>query len=226
MFFRRKLVTRTLVPELQSLLACWALSRKHHEFCRGATDAEIVRSEQVLGRTLPVALRALYEMSNGLSLVGANLNIFPLESGEDDELALVSASMKLREWGWNVPDELLVFGDDGSESLFGIWLPRTAGASGDGVIIELGECESMAIAGSSLCRFLRGRTGYYLLSEDAPEAALDALGLPRELRNDDPDDEVVALITRWADPDIEDPLPDPYESGITAAELRARFGSL
>ena len=30
-------------------------------------------------------------------------------------------------------------------------------------------------------------------------------------------------IIQWADPSIPDPLPDPYENGVTDDELRAHF---
>jgi len=134
--------------------------------------------------------------------VGGNLNFVPLESSDDSELTLMNLSSKLREGKWSVPEELLLFGDDGSDSQFGLWLPEGAALVDDCPVIELGETESMAIAGTSLRRFLKGRTAYYLLLDEAPGKSLDALGLPTELRTDDPDDDDFARITKWADPGI------------------------
>lgn len=224
-FWKTKPRPRTSIPELVPLVDCWSLSKSQHEWSPGASDEEISRAEDSLKRRLPKALRAIYEMSNGLSLVGGNLNFAPLESSDDSELPLVSLSSKLREWNWSVPEELLLFGDDGSDSQFGLWLPEVDTAVADCPVIELAETEEMAIAGTSLCRFLKGRTAYHLMGYEAPAKSLDALGLPAELRTEDPDDDDVVRITRWADPSIPDPFPDPYKNGVTADELRARFNS-
>ena len=142
---------------------------------------------------------------------------------DDNKLTLMSLSSKLREWDWLVPEELLLFGDDGGDSQLGVWLPEQEACVDDCPVIELGETDVMAIAGTNLYRFLKGRTAYYLLLREADARSLDALGLPTDLRTDDLDDDHFARIRKWADPGIPDPWPDPYRRGVTADELRSRF---
>ena len=223
-FWKKTPRPRTSIRELVPLVDCWSLSKNHHEWSPGASDEEIRRAEDSLKRRLPKVLRAVYEISNGLGLVGGNLNFYPLESSVDSDLTLMSLPSKLREWNWSVPEELLLFGDDGSDSQFGLWLPKGEAFVNDCPVIELGETEAMAIVGTSLCRFLKGRTVYYLLWEDASKP-LDALGLPAELRTEDPDEDDFASIMQWADPSMPEALPDPYKNGVTADELRARFNN-
>lgn len=223
-FWKKRRRPRTSVPDLKPLIDCWYQSKSHHEFNPGASDEEISRAEDSLKRPLPKVLRAIYEMSNGLGLVGGNLNFVPLESSDNSKLTLVSLSSMMRESDWSVPEEFLVFGDDGGDSQFGLWLPEGEAFVDDYPVIELVETEVMAIAGTSLCRFLKGRTAFYLLAEGAAAKSLDALGLPSELRTEDLDDDNFVRITQWADPGIPDPLPDPYK-GVTADELRVRFNS-
>lgn len=43
--------------------------------------------------------------------------------------------------------------------------------------------------------------------------------MPADLRTDDPGDEDFAALMRWADPDLPDSEPDPYERGLTPAEV-------
>ena len=82
-----------------------------------------------------------------------------------------------------VPEELVVFGTDGSDSTFALWRPKGQAQRHDAPVIVLGEGgEGMAIAGTSLSRFLKGWTAYYLLLYDAEAEPLDALGLPENLR--------------------------------------------
>ena len=224
-FWRRTPRPRTSVPELVPLVHCWSLSKSHHEWSPGASDEEINRAEDSLKRRFPAVLRAIYEMSNGLGLVGGNLNFYPLQSADDSELTLVGLPSKLREWNWSLPEELLLFGDDGGDSEFGLWLPDRGASVDDCPVIELCETEAMAIAGTGLCNFLKGRTAFYLLAEEAPAKSLDALGLPVELRTDVLYDDDFSRIIQWADPTIPDPLPDPFERGVTVEELRSRFNS-
>lgn len=225
-FWKKRPRPRTSIPDLEPLVECWYQSKSHHEFSPGASDEEIIRAEDSLKRRLPKVLRAIYEMSNGLSLVGGNLNFEPLESSDDSELTLVSLSSMLQEWNWSVPEELLLFGNDGGDSQFGLWLPEGEAFVDDCPVIELVETEVMAFAGTSLCRFLKGRTAFYLLHEAAAAKSLDALGLPAGLRKEDPDDDDAVRIAQWADPGAPYLLPDPYENGVTADELRARFNNV
>lgn len=196
----------------------------HHTWNDGATDDEIFEAEDSLGRTLPRVFRAMYEMSNGLHLVGGDLQFVGLKPSDESEFSLVNLSSKLRDWGWLVPEELLVFGGNGGGEHFGVWLPEGKPRSEDCPVIMVGETDTLAIAGTNLCSFLKGRTAYYLLLGEADRQALDTLGLPSDLYTSDLmdlDDDAFARITKWADPYIRDPLPDPYQRGITVDELRS-----
>jgi hypothetical protein len=105
---------------------------------------------------------------------------------------------------------LVVFGGDGSDGYYGLWLPEQSERQESAPVIELGEIFDdpafMAVAGTGVVPFLAARTVYYLrLYEDLAEAAtgLDILGAPEELRiRDEVDDELFAAIYRWADPEL------------------------
>lgn len=225
-FWKKTPRQRTSIPDLVPLIKCWSLSKSHHRWSPGASDKQISKAEDSLKVRLPKVLRAIYELSNGFSLVGGNINFYVLESTDDtDEFTLVNLTSKMREWNCSIPEELLLFGDDGGESQFGLWISERERNMDDCPVIELSiENGAMAIAGTGLCCFLKGRTAYHLQAEDAAES-LDALGLPEALHSENPDDGVFSRIIKWADPSIPDPLPDPYERGVTADQLRDRFSS-
>ena len=186
-----------------------------------ATADEIADAERRLGRPLPPEARRLYESANGGTFADGNLGIHPLLAEDHDELALTTASGLLRSWDWPVPDELVVFGDNGADSNFGLWLPGSSSVRP--VVVELGEAfddACLAVVGDDLGSFLVGRTAYYarLIDDDAARtAALDALGLPDELRTrEDADTEEAHFAAlAWASPGLPDPRPDPYERGLT-----------
>jgi hypothetical protein len=197
---------------------------------------------------LPGPLREFYRFSNGASLLGGDLQIHTLQpetrkidkpfvnpfrpaeppSTQYTTRALATETTFLREHDWPISAEVLVFGGDGSDSLFGIWLPKTAGSVFEHPIVEIGEIfdtpKNMAVVGTSLLRFLYSRTADYLLLHRADDGALDAIGVPKNLRSD-PADPPLSRIRKWADPNLPDPEPDPYKRGFDAAELRRLFTS-
>ena len=224
-FWRKKPpAPRTSVPGMEPLVRCLQLSTKHHHWSPGATVAELRYAEQQLGRRIPPVLHALHEMSNGAGLVGGNLNFYPLMDHKKG-FSLTRMMDMLRSWEWKLPDEVVMFADNGGESLFGYWLPRKGDPDAPCLVLEfdMGSCD-MAIAGTNLLSFINGWVANYLLVEDAPLAALDALGLPRELHPTDFSEEEFARITRWADPDIPDSNPDPHARPVTFEEVRERYG--
>ena len=183
-------------------------------------------AERALGRALPDDARELYGAVGGGSFLEGNLGLHPPgppEEGEE-QLTLATASALLRSWDWPVPDELVVFGDNGAGDHFGVWLPAGGGARP--VVVQIGEVfepACLAVVGDDLASFLAGWTAYYLASLGAPVDALDALGVPDELRSldeDGSDEEHFALLS-WASPGLPDPCPDPYERGLTAPEVDA-----
>ena len=107
---------RAAIRELELVVRAWELSASLHKWTEGAADEAIDQAEQILGKRFPPPLGAIYEMSYGIELLNGNLQIEPLFPA-DEETGLVNLSGKLREWGWPIPAEALVFGGDGSDSL-------------------------------------------------------------------------------------------------------------
>ena len=182
-------------------------------------------------RTIPNDLRVVCAEMAGRELLGGNLRIYPLESDDPDTLTVANASDRLRSWDWPVPDEMVVFGDNGQGDSFGLWVPRDGDARP--VVVQIGavfEEACLAVVAEDLECFLRAWGTYYglLLGEPSQVQAMIAeLEVPEELSSLDEDgsDEEFYAVLAWACPGLPDPKPDPYERGITAEqvnELRAR----
>jgi hypothetical protein len=65
------------------------------------------------------------------------------------------------------------------------------------------------------------------IGKRAGKKALDALGVPANLRAMDPEAEEAELkkkLYEWADPALPDHSPDPYDRGLTAEQLRNSYG--
>jgi hypothetical protein len=213
---------------LQRVLAAWSAAPSVNDPNPGAAEATLARAVERIGRQLPASAATLYRALDGGSMLEGNLNLFPLLS-DSEKLAVTTASRLLRSWDWPIPDELVLFGDEGADDQLGLWLP----VAGEGrpivvAVAAIFEERSFAIVGDDLAGFLLGQTAFYLLSfaEDEDEdlaEAIDALGLPEHLRQLDvsgSDDEYHALL-QWANPGLPDPRPDAYRRGLTAAELAA-----
>jgi hypothetical protein len=52
---------------------------------------------------------------------------------------LTTASEKLREWEWLIANEILMIGGNGSDDLYGIWLPDCVNPIYNHRIIGIGE---------------------------------------------------------------------------------------
>jgi hypothetical protein len=192
----------------------------------GASPDEVAHAEHALGRSLPDTARALYSATSGGAFLSGNLNLHPLlpDPTDDEALALTTASGLLRSWEWPVPEDLVVFGDNGAGEQFGLWLPEKETRQ---LVVEVGQVfheSGLAVVGDDLGRFLLGWTAYYLLllgDETDTSAAVDALGLPSELRTLDEGgtDEEFFAVLHWANPGLTRP-PDPYEQGITVEHVR------
>ena len=209
---------------LEKVLAAWIASPELHSPNPGATPAGLERAQSEIGRPLPETAVGLYREVDGGSLLHGNLNLLPLLP-EGVTLALTTSSDILRSWDWQIPDELLIFGDDGAGDQLGIWLPTARNARP--LIVQVGEIygdePNLAIVGDDLASFLLARTAYYLLllsDEEDTSAALAALDLPEHLHelDGDGDDDLFELLA-WASPELPDARPDPYVRGLTAAEV-------
>ena len=212
--------------KLQTLVQAWRSSEKSNLFPPGATDLELELAESKLGFQLPSTFRELYRLFNGANLLNGNLQIYPLEE-TDHSLGLSSGSEKLRSWDWPIPNEGLVFGDNGSDDHFGMWLPKIQGKIFNHPILRIGEIfepRCMAIEATGLVPFLLGWTAYYSLLYEAENPLLDVLGLPEILRfNPDEMDDPFTRIRQWADPNLPDSSPDPYSHGHDIKSLISIF---
>jgi hypothetical protein len=165
-----------------------------------------------------------------MDLLHGNLQISPL-SGSEGDITIFWLTENAKEVIDDFPDEVVVIGGNGGDEQFGVWLPAAHPASPRPIpVLEIGELfgdPPFAIAGTTITRFLRGWSAYYLMLLEADDTSLDALDVPLELRRqpDELDDDAFADVFRWADPAIPDPSIDPYTRGLSGAELRRLFES-
>ena len=220
-----------MAEQFEALLKAWRADPSKNQLGPGATEAAVAVAEAVLRRRFPRALRDLYFQTDGCALLEGNLNITPLATVPGTP-GLVDLSDELRGNGWAVPDELLVFGDDGQGNQLGIWLPSGTPDDLPNPIVMLGvifgRAECMAVFGSELLRFLHSWTIYYTLLDAAAETprqrVLDLLRVPAGWRDREPDDALLAEILRANDPDLPTYDPDPYVRGVSAQHLRTLYG--
>jgi hypothetical protein len=199
---------------LQQIIDAWRLAPALNHFGPTLEPGAIDTAERQLGRPLPTDLITLYGLGDGFSVVGGNLFLDPLTG----EMGLPGHSDQLREWGWENPPDVLMFGTNGGGELFGLWYPDGADPAGPTPVVEIGsvfEPDCMALVGTDLAPFLRAWTAYYFLICEAPAVALDAIDLPTHLRVAEP--ESLEPYFRWADPDLPNHDPDPYTDRLDAA---------
>ena len=174
---------------------------------------------EVLTRALPSEVAEVYRFSNGMTALGGNLAIEPLEE-------MVGFSGRLRTWDWPIPDEVVVFGGNGGDELFGLWLPPDARTLSSAPVVMIGsvfEPACMALVGRTVSGFLRAWSGHYLDLLDAPQQSFAALGLPVHLRGTH-DQSGWAPYFEWADPSLPDYDPDPYSRGLDARGIAGVIG--
>jgi hypothetical protein len=70
---------------------------------------------------------------------------------------------------------------------------------------------------------MKGRIAYYLLVYEGPKAALDILGVPEDLRSDDPDDDDYASLQAWADPAHPEPGAQAHHVMDDVAAIRRKI---
>ena len=214
-----------MLHNLERIIRAWQVS-EGHTFNAAADEDALLVLEQHLHRRLAPEFRRLCQFSDGAYLLNGNFKYWPWRG---QECSLWDSARFLREPGRVLPEGLLVFVDDGSDSLFGVWLRATASHIFDPPIVEVGEIVKpggMAVAGTSLVPLLQGWTVYYSLLEDVPSReAFDALGAPEELRfgPNDMDEEQFAQWRRWADPQLPDPEADPHTSRYDGNALESLF---
>jgi len=179
-----------------------------------ATRQQLADVENRIGRPLPTSLRRIYDVSDGVSPLDGNLMFEP--TGVPNRAGLAEFSDRLREGNWPIPDELLMFASDGSDSNFGLWCPKGETMPDDPPVVEVGEVfepACLALVGTRFSMFLKSRSGYYLVM-DAPDEVLDVIEVPEVLREKEPN--ALSPFFAWADPDLPDYDPDPYRKGLAA----------
>jgi len=212
---------------LQELVRAWQITASFHSFNPPATERDLEKVELELGFHLPVPLRELYLFSNGMHLLRGNLNIYPLLP-ENGKRALSNASIQCREL-FQIPPEVLVFGDNGSDEHYGIWNTEIKSEIFKHPILEIGELfvdpDCMTVVATDLSPFLYGTTAFYILSSAGSNEALDVIGLPQEIRTgkDVSSNEHFSYIRKWIDPLLPDPDPEPYTKGLDTAQIKKLF---
>lgn len=218
---------------MRKVLKAWALSEELHQGVKpGVSAADLATAEKMLGRSLPAEVRELYSTYDGGEFMGSNLNIWNLLPTPDEEFAFTTAGRLMRSWHWPIPDEVAMFGGDGSDGNFGLWLPKDETARNLAIeFAEAADPDDMAIVGDDLASFLAARTACLLVSfafVDAYDAydlepALNALDVPIALRamseNEADSAEGMHRFLRWASPNLPDPHPDPFKGGLTAERI-------
>ena len=168
------------MDEIARVLKSWVLSGSQTQMSPGATAEELADVQSALRRRFPDEFLECYSQTNGGSVLHGNIGLYPLRGAE---LSVATASAFLGKHEWPIPDELVVFGNNGAGSPIGLWLPESDVVRP--IVVEVGEIfepRCMAIVGTSFGRFLRGRTAYYLALLEATPAALDEIGVPTEYR--------------------------------------------
>lgn len=204
-------------PALTRVFEAWRLTPSLHHLGAPADDAAIRLAEDRLGRPLPAHLANLVRLTDGASVLHGNVGFEPVAPslGRD----LVGFASRLRGQGWPIPQEMLAIGSDGGGSILGLWYPSDRPVDGTAAVVVVAdpeEADYMAILGTDLARFLTTWTAYYLVTMEAPVAALDALDIPEDLR--------VSLngpeaCTWWTDPQLQALPLDPFEARLDAAEV-------
>jgi hypothetical protein len=180
-------------------------------------------AEQALGYRLPESMRTLFLAHNGGWYLGGNIVIERLFPDAANSIGLTVGTEQLREWGWTLPSELLVFGGDGSDGTYGLWIETTADR--EPIVVETIDVgDSFSVVGDDLASFLTGRSAFYLLlyTSDGFELdpALDVLDVPLELRDMDLGDEQYDAVWRWANPNLPAVDRDSNDAWWTPDQMR------
>ncbi len=228
--------------KLQRVIEAWKLSGEPMGLAPGVSAAEIHEAELQLGWSIPGSLRSLYELGNGFFGSFGVINLWALQSTSNKEASLVFGTAWHRSVGWPLPEELVLFGDEGADNMYGIWMP---GSSEEPIVVECGACfeePCMAVAGDDIPSFLLGHSADYFLTTASDfydvEPMLDVLGLPAELRSFEReamgsitatdgrelgvvyiDPEVSLRLIRWANSGLPDREPDPYDRNWTVDQI-------
>jgi len=219
-------IPMTDVALRERLISCWELTPEAHSFFKPASNEEITWIQHVIG-PLPEDFEWFYRRSNGAKLVKGTIDLQPIRMpGENDGTIYAGFGTfydAQSATGWEYPREVVVFGTTMTGGCFGFW--NSIPATRRGTIVEIGhirESRCMALSATSLIRFLLSQTAYHLLRRGVNSGALDALGLPQDLRVDRPlPKSHYEAIIRWADPGRPKSPVNPFGARLDLARVRA-----
>ena len=114
---------------LDDVLHAWRLTSALHTTGDPLGEAGLLAAEARLGRALPTDLRRVYAFSDGFDGFAGNIRI---------ERALVATDFAedLRDAGWDIAPECLVFGGNGSDEHWALWYPEGAAPDDPTPVIE------------------------------------------------------------------------------------------
>lgn len=219
------------VVTIQQVIEALALSGKFNQMVgSGAAADALAAAERELGRTLPPDMHTLYAAHDGGFFLAGNLHLWRLHPLTDPDLSVVNGADQLRAWQWSIPDQVIPFAGNGSESTYGLWLPRDGRAKP--LVVEIGQSSeeaALAIVGDDLAGFLAGHAAFHIrLMADYgidPAPALDLLGVPAELRSKRSSVAAYNRLLTWANPNLPDKSPDVYKRPWTPERI-AEFAAL
>jgi|GEM_PF-3225205 len=181
---------------LGALLACMASRPDLFQPNEPALEADLLAAEEVLARPIPESLKVIYRCLNGYGSADGNLDVYPLHGGT--KLSLVSTTATYREWEWPVPDEVLLFGANGSGEPYGLWTgPHDSERFPSPVIQieEIFEPDCMRIVSATVEDLLIDDVVWTLLFEGAQAEAAAAFEIPEA---DLPDRQVIKALLEGA----------------------------
>ena len=202
---------------LDALVRSWMSERRLCEVAPPIESDVELALRQALPYIAGSVLMPLYSRTGSVSIASGNTNIRPPLGPYP---SVTSASAQLRGWKWPIPENVVVFGDNGCGESFGVWQPMGAGAP---LIVEIAEpyreTASMSVVGTDLVRFLLGRTVYYFLLCEADTKALAMLDVPESVRSIALDDDGFSTVARWADPQLPNLPLSPYQAELDEIDL-------
>jgi len=184
-----------------------------------ATDEEIIEVETSLKVKFPVLLKELYKYSNGLYAFNGSLQLYPLNS---DDFSILKASDVHRSWDWPVPNEMVLFGDNGQGEPFGLWFSSEDKTKKNFVtqIGEIFEDKPLTILSNSFDDFIEIYFSTELLIEEPENYDLvkEFVDIDKSIIDID-EDKILFVIRDKINPELKKLKSDPYKDRLSAEEV-------
>ncbi|MDC7125386.1 MAG: SMI1/KNR4 family protein [Spirochaetales bacterium] len=127
--------------------------------------SEITEIEKKLCVIFPDDIKEVYTYSNGFDAFDGNLQLYPMAI--DDDFCILNASNSHRSWDWPIPQEMVIFGDNGCGEPYGFWLSEGKTET-KCLIVQTGEIfedKCLSIVANSFSDFLLIVLSFNLLDE-------------------------------------------------------------